>query len=81
MSEAERLAYEIEQLSDSQEDQDKSKSVLYEQVIAHAEQGELTPAKALKTYWERIGSWKVKKKARRQYGKVQTIKTYLDDES
>lgn len=80
MSDAERLAYEISQLSASQQDQEASKSTLYEQVLAFAEEGDLAPAQSLKHYWQRIGSWKVKKQSKKQFEKVSMIKKILEVE-
>jgi len=62
MSEEERLLIEIEQLTDRDEDREKSKSELYERVVAQAEQGNLKPAQALKKYWKGTGNWNAKKR-------------------
>ncbi len=80
MSEEERLLYEIEQLkSDHHEDREKSKSELYERVVAQAEQGNLEPARALRKYWEETGDWHVKKKKKKQHEKVQILLRLLGE--
>lgn len=79
MTPAERLAFEIEALSDKQQaDQDRSKNELYKKVIEMAQSGETAPAQALKQYWQKINSWKVKKKTKK-YEKVQEIKSILGE--
>ncbi|GAA5344458.1 type III-B CRISPR module RAMP protein Cmr6 [Planifilum fimeticola] len=80
MSEEERLCYEIGQLkSDNKEDREKSKSELYERVVAQAEQGNLGPARVLRKYWEKTGDWHVKKKKKKQYEKVQILLQLLGE--
>lgn len=75
MSESERLVYEIEELGNDDQDIQQSKGELYNRVQQFAEQGDITPAKALKTYWEKIGEWHVKKNRKKQFQKV----TYLQN--
>lgn len=80
MSEEERLLFEIRRLSkDKNEDREKSKSELFERVVAQAEQGDLEPARVLKKYWEETGDWKVKKKKKKQYEKVQILRQLLGE--
>ena len=79
MTPAEKLVFEIESLTEAQEDQQKSKNELYEQVLEYAEEGELAPAKALKEYWQTIKAWKVKKQKKKQFAKVKTIKAFLQE--
>lgn len=74
MTEEERLVYEIESLSDSQADQELSKTRLYNEVI---EQNNQAAAAALKAYWVNTGDWNVKKQKKKQYEKVQKIKEIL----
>jgi len=66
---------QIEMLTNSQQDQEKSKSVLYQEVIA---QQNKQAAQALKAYWQRIGQWNVKPSKQKQYEKVQTIRSLLE---
>lgn len=80
MPEEERLLYEIRQLSkEKEEDREKSKGELFERVVAQAEQGNLEPAKELRKYWEETGDWNVKKKKKKQYEKVQTLRRLLGE--
>lgn len=79
MTESERLAYQISQLSDSQQDREASKSTVYKQVLAFAEKGDIEAAQALKEYWQRIGSWKVKKQSKKQFDKVSKLKKILEE--
>lgn len=74
MPKEEKLLYEIQVLSDSQVDLEKSKTLLYEEVIS---QQNVKAAAALKNYWEKTGQWKVKKQKQKQYAKVQEIKKLL----
>lgn len=79
MTEGERMAYRIKTLTDNEEDQERSKTALYEQVVQLAVQGELEPVKALREYWERTGNWNVKKKQKKQFDKVTKLKQLLEE--
>jgi len=74
LSPEERLVKEIERLTTNEQDQQKSKSELYKQVI---ETKNKEAARALQTYWEKIGEWNVKPKQKKQYEKVQAVRTLL----
>ncbi|WNS77425.1 type III-B CRISPR module RAMP protein Cmr6 [Bacillus sp. DTU_2020_1000418_1_SI_GHA_SEK_038] len=74
MTKEERLLYEIQSLSSSQADQDKSKNALFEEVLS---QKNAAAASALKAYWETNGQWKIKKQQKKQYNKVQEVKKLL----
>ncbi|WP_044894944.1 type III-B CRISPR module RAMP protein Cmr6 [Bacillus alveayuensis] len=76
MPDDKRLVFEIQQLTDKPEDQEKSKSGLYDQVIKQQNQ---EAAKALKEYWQKIGHWNVKKKKKKQIEKVQAIKQLINE--
>lgn len=74
LSPEERLVKEIERLTTNEQDQQKSKGELYKQVI---ETKNKDAARALQLYWEKIGEWNVKPKQKKQYEKVQAIRTLL----
>lgn len=74
MPKEKRLVYEINSLSESEDDQNRSKSILYQEVI---EQQNREAAAALKVYWEKTGQWAVKKKQKKQYNRVQELKKLL----
>lgn len=76
MSIEERLVFQIERLTDNPIDEEKSKTELYNEVIALQNQ---RAAEALKAYWERIEQWNVKKQKKKQYEKVQAIKQLLNE--
>ncbi|WP_044895093.1 type III-B CRISPR module RAMP protein Cmr6 [Bacillus alveayuensis] len=76
MSAEERLVVQIEKLTNQPQDQEKSKTVLYNEVIA---QQNRPAAAALKAYWQRTGNWNVKKQKQKQYDKVQAIKHLLGE--
>ncbi|MBE2924930.1 type III-B CRISPR module RAMP protein Cmr6 [Anoxybacillus sp. FSL W8-0703] len=75
LSPEERLVKEIERLTTNEQDQQKSKSELYKQVI---ETKNKEAARALQAYWEKIGEWNVKPKRKRQYEKVQAVRALLE---
>lgn len=77
MSKEERLLFAIQSLTESQADLEKSKSELYEEVIAQQNQ---EAALALRQYWEKTGQWRVNKKKKKQYDKVLSIKKLLNIE-
>jgi CRISPR-associated protein Cmr6 len=76
LSPEERLVKQIEMLTNSQQDQEKSKSELYQEVIA---QQNKQAAQALQAYWQRIGQWNVKPSKQKQYEKVQAIRALLEN--
>jgi CRISPR-associated protein Cmr6 len=63
MSVEERLVFQIERLTDSPADEEKSKTELFNEVITHQNQ---QAAEKLKAYWQRIGQWNVKKQKKKQ---------------
>ncbi|GIW50267.1 MAG: hypothetical protein KatS3mg080_0878 [Anoxybacillus sp.] len=75
LSPEERLVKEIERLTTNEQDQQKSKSDLYKQVV---ETKNKDAARALQAYWEKIGEWNVKPKQKKQYEKVQAIRALLE---
>lgn len=74
MNPEERLVYEIEQLTGSPADLEKSKTELYHQVV---NQQNRQAAEKLKAYWEKMNQWKVKK-GKKQHQKVEAIKKLLE---
>ncbi|MGG3739070.1 type III-B CRISPR module RAMP protein Cmr6 [Aeribacillus pallidus] len=76
MSADERLVFQIERLTDSPVDQEKSKTELYNEVIALQNH---RAAEALKAYWQQTGNWNVKKQKKKQYDKVKAIKQLLGE--
>lgn len=75
LSPEERLVKEIERLTTSDQDKQKSKGDLYRQVV---ETKNKEAARALQAYWEQIGEWNIKPKQKKQYEKVQAIRTLLE---
>jgi CRISPR-associated protein Cmr6 len=76
LSPAQKLVYEIQHFSEK--DLERSKTpLIFDQVVALAEQGEKEPARALKEFWERNGAWKADSK--KQKLKVAHIKNLLGD--
>lgn len=71
MSKEERLLFAIQSLTESQADLEKSKSELYEEVIAQQNQ---EAALALRQYWEKTGQWKVNKKKKNSMIKSYPLK-------
>ncbi|MGI6647598.1 MAG: type III-B CRISPR module RAMP protein Cmr6 [Bacillota bacterium] len=68
----------INQLAEkSEQDRNRSKGEVYQQVLALAEQGELEPARSLKAYWERSGDWK--KPNKKQQQKIDAIRKILGE--
>ncbi|ADU92825.1 type III-B CRISPR module RAMP protein Cmr6 [Geobacillus sp. Y412MC52] len=76
LSPEERLVVEIERLTDSQTDEQRSKDVLYQQVI---EQRNRQAALALQAYWQRIGQWG-KSVSKKQKQKIDKLQQLLNDE-
>ncbi|AMQ22327.1 MULTISPECIES: type III-B CRISPR module RAMP protein Cmr6 [Geobacillus] len=72
LSPEERLVAEIERLTDSETDRQRSKDSLYQQVI---EQQNKQAAVALQAYWKRIGEWgkAVSKKQKQKMDKLQQL--------
>ncbi|UNC93163.1 type III-B CRISPR module RAMP protein Cmr6 [Candidatus Contubernalis alkaliaceticus] len=80
MSSSDYLAFKIKNLGDDNESQALSKDEIYKNVLSFVENCEVTPAKALKEYWQRVGSWEVKKTKKKQQIKVSKIESILNGE-
>lgn len=76
MTPEDRLVYQIESLTDSPQDQEISKGKLYQEVLKAKSK---KAAQALQAYWHRIGQWNVKSSKKKQYEKVQAIRTLLEN--
>ncbi|AUI36558.1 MULTISPECIES: type III-B CRISPR module RAMP protein Cmr6 [Geobacillus] len=76
LSPEERLVAEIERLADSEADKQRSKDVLYQQVL---EQRNKQAALALQAYWQRIGEWG-KGISKKQKQKIDKLQQLLNDE-
>ncbi|MED4877612.1 type III-B CRISPR module RAMP protein Cmr6 [Anoxybacillus geothermalis] len=76
LSPEERLVAEIERLADSETDRQRSKDVLYQQVL---EQRNKQAALALQAYWQRIGEWG-KGISKKQKQKIDKLQQLLNDE-
>lgn len=77
MSPEEKLVYEIENLGESEQEIQQSKSTLFEKVI---ESGNVQAAKALRSYWQKTGNWKTKSSPK-QRKKIERLKALLEDRS